>query len=108
MHDHNSSGNKDGGHKGMMWMMIPCLILLGILFFGGDKLASSGYLWLIVIGVCVVPHIWMMFKGHGGHKDDEMEGKSDLPVAGNTAPTGVALEKPSGEKDEHKHSGCCH
>src|SRR3989338_7996477 len=60
--------NKDGGHKGMLWMMIPCLLLLGVLFFGGVRLfASSGYLWLIVIAVCVVPHIWMMFKGHGGH-----------------------------------------
>ena len=82
MHNHNN-----GGHKGMMWMMIPCLLLLGVLFFGGSKLSSSGYLWLIVIGVCVVPHIWMMFKVPGEHKNDEAKDKED---------------------NEHKHGGCRH
>lgn len=97
MHNHNNNGNKDNGHKGMMWMMIPCLLLLGFLFFGGDKLPSSGYLWPIFIGVFVIAHIWMMFKGHGGHGDANIENKSD-----------VTLEK-SDTKDEHKHGGgCCH
>jgi len=67
MHNHN---NSKGGHKGMMWMMIPCLILLGVLFLGGGKLSSGGYLWLILIGVFIAVHIWMMFKGHDGHGGD--------------------------------------
>jgi len=66
MHNHNDN-NKDSGHKGMMWMMIPCLLLLGFLFLGGGNLSSSGYLWPILIGVFVIVHVWMMFKGHGGH-----------------------------------------
>ena len=89
MHDHNNNNeNKDNGHKGMMWMMIPCLLLFGVLFFGGGKLASLNYLWLVMIGVCMVPHIWMMFKGHGGHNDNNPEDKS--------------------EDDKHRHGGSCH
>lgn len=95
MHDHNN--NNGGGHKGMMWMMIPCLLLLGILFLGGGKLTSSGYLWPILIGVFVVAHVWMMIKGHGRHSSNDTEDK-----------IGDASAKESGAKDEHKHHGCCH
>lgn len=63
MHDHN----KKGGGNGMMWMMIPCLLLLGFLFLGGDKFSLGGYLWPILIGGFVLLYILMMFKGHGGH-----------------------------------------
>ena len=63
----NDNNNNNSGHKGMMWMMIPCLILLGFLFLGGDKFSSGGYLWFIFIGGFVLLHILMMFKGHGGH-----------------------------------------
>lgn len=69
--------NKNDGHKGMMWMMIPCFLLLGVLFFGGGKLSSSWYLWLIIIGICVGPHIWMMLRGHGSHGSENKE-KEDL------------------------------
>ena len=78
MHDHN----ENNGHKGMMWMMIPCILLVVIALFG-SKLASSNYLWLIILGVCVVPHIWMMLKGRGKHEDKD-------------------------ENDKSKHGGCCH
>mgnify|MGYP003393103175 CR=1 FL=1 len=79
MHDHN----ENNGHKGMMWMMIPCILLVVIALFGGSKLASSNYLWLIILGVCVVPHIWMMLKRRGKHEDKD-------------------------ENDKSKHGGCCH
>jgi len=93
MHNHNSS-DSGGGHKGMMWMMIPCLILVGVLFLGGGKLSGGGYLWPILIGVFVVAHVWMMFRGHG-HTNTEDK-------------TNDASAKESGAKDEHKHSGSCH
>jgi len=93
MHNHN----KDGGGKGMMWMMIPCLLLLGFLFIGGGSLSSGGYLWPILIGVFVLAHVWMMFKGHGGHGGNDTEDKTD-----------DTSTKESGAKDEHKHSGSCH
>ncbi len=96
MHNHN---DKDSGHKGMLWMMIPCLLLLGFLFFSGGKL-SSGYLWLIIIGVCVVPHIWMMLKGHGGHGG---HGDADTDEK-----TNVGEDSKTITKDEHKKGGCCH
>jgi hypothetical protein len=88
MHNHS----KNGGHKGMMWMMIPCLLLIAVVLFSRDKLVPPKYLWLIIVGVCVVPHVWMMFKGRGGHGeygDANMEDKTD----------DVSEEQP-GEKDE--------
>lgn len=97
MHDHSSSGNKDGGHKRMMWMMIPCLLLLGILFLGGDKLSSSEYLWPILIGAFVVAHVWMMFKGHRWHRGDDMENESN-----------AVLGKQHDPKNGHKHGGSYH
>lgn len=67
MRNHNDN-NKESGHKGMMWMMIPCLLLVGVLLLGGGSLSSGGYIWPILIGVFVIAHVWMMFKGHGGHR----------------------------------------
>ena len=89
MHNHDGKNNKS-----MMWMMIPCLILLGVLFFGRGKL-SSGYLWPVLIGVFVIAHVWMMFKGHGGHSDTDTDKKANVGEESKT-------------KDEHKHSGGCH
>lgn len=94
MRDHD---NKNTGHTGMRWMMILCLFLLSILFFGGGKLSSSGYLWPILIGAFVVAHVWMMFKGHGDHKENDTEDVSD-----------AAIEKQPAAKNEHTHSGSCH
>lgn len=93
MHNHN----KEGGGNGMMWMMIPCLLLVGVLFLGGGKLSGGGYLWPILIGVFVIAHVWMMMRGHGGHGGADTEDKID-----------DASAKQPGAKDEHKHSGSCH
>ena len=91
MHDHN--GKNDNW---MMWVMIPCLLLFGLLFFGGSKLISLRYFWLIMVGICVVPHVWMMFRGHGGHgNSDDKKSATDS-------------DKQPEEKNEHKHGGCCH
>jgi hypothetical protein len=75
---HNNTDKHDGGHKGMMWMMIPCFLILGFLFLSEGKLSSvssGGYLWPILIGIFVAAHIWMMFKGHGGQDDAHTEDK---------------------------------
>ena len=84
MHNHN------GNNKSMIWMMLPCILLMGFILLGGNKLSSSKYLWLIIVGVCVVPHLWMMFKGHGkcNDKDTNMENKTD--------------------DNKDKHNSCCH
>lgn len=70
MHSHDGKGGKN-----MMWMMIPCLLLMAFALFDGGSLVSSKYLWLIIVGVCVVPHIWIMFKGHGESTDTNTEEK---------------------------------
>lgn len=91
MHDHS----KKGGGRGMMWMMIPCLLLVGVLLLGGARLSGGGYLWPILIGVFVLAHVWMMFRGHGKHGDSGTEEKTDSTSK-------------SGSTGEHKHDGCCH
>lgn len=85
MHNHN----KSGGNNGMMWMMVFCFVLLGVLFLGGGKLSGSGYLGPVLIGVFVVAHVWMMFKGHGGHseqetKNDKIENKQNNENSGHS------------------------
>lgn len=95
MHNHDGKGNNN-----MIWMMIPCLLLLGFLFIGGGNLSSGGYLWPILIGVFVVAHVWMMLKGHGGHSDNNTEDKND--------DTSVKPSETKDENNKHKSGGCCH
>jgi hypothetical protein len=95
MHDHNNSDTKNSGHKGMIWMMIPCLLLLGFILLDGGTV-SSGYFWPILIGALVVVHIWMMFRGHNRHRSDTTEDKID----GNS--------ETKDEDSKHTHGGCCH
>lgn len=104
MHAHH---NQNDGYKRMMWMMIPCLLLVGVLLLGGDSVSSSGYLWPILIGLFVIAHIWFMRKGHGGQRDDDGETESNLSAASAVGADG-ALKKQPGAKEEHKHGGCCH
>lgn len=96
MHNHN----ENDGRKGMPWMVILCLLLLGFVFLGGGKLPSGGYLWPILIGVFVVAHVWMMFRGHGGHDDTNTEDKID----------DASAKQPEikDENNKHKSGGCCH
>ena len=56
----------------MMWRMVLCIVLLGILFLGGSVLPFSGYLWPIIIGVFILMHIWLMFRtNHGCNTEDD-------------------------------------
>lgn len=94
MHNHNG-----GNSKSMIWMMVPCLLLVVIFLFGGGGLASSKYLWLIMLGVCVIPHIWMMFKGHGEQNEVTTEDKID----------GTSEKQLETKNEDNKHGGsCCH
>ncbi|MCX6751214.1 MAG: hypothetical protein NT161_00365 [Candidatus Nomurabacteria bacterium] len=91
MHDHNNGK----GNNSMLWMMLPCILLIVVVLFGGGKLVASNYLWLVILGVCVVPHLWMMFKGgHGGHNDNTENKMDDIQT--------------KNENDKSKHSGGCH
>ena len=73
MHSHNGKNNSS-----MLWMMIPCILLLGVVVIGGGK-SSSGYLWPILIGVMVFAHIVMMLKGRKGHEQNDSD-KQDKKV----------------------------
>ena len=95
MHNHNGENSKS-----MLWMMLPCLLLVLFVLFGGAGLVSSKYLWLIILGVCVVPHLFMMFKGRGGHGDNDTEDKNN--------DTSVNQSETKDEDDKSKQGGCCH
>lgn len=97
MHNHDNKNND--GMRSMMWMMLPCLLLVVVLLLASGKLTSSGLLWPILIGGFVVLHVWMMFKGHGGH------GKSDEVDALNQSAT---TPEKQNANSEHKHGGSCH
>ena len=92
MHNHDGKNSKS-----MMWMMIPCLLLLAFIMFSGNGLGASKYLVFIMLGVCVVPHLWMMFKGgHGEHVDN------------NNTENKIDDSQTKNENDKSKHSGGCH
>ena len=81
----------------MMWMMLVCCALpLVILIFAGGKLSSGGYFWPILIGIFVVGHLAMMFRGHKKHEQH-----------GNTNENTNTSKQPE-TKDKNQHSGCCH
>ena len=96
MHNHN-----DKKDSSMLWMMLLCIPLLVILLLAGGKLFSAGYLWPILIGVFVVAHFWMMFRGHSDNSEhdghnSEAENKETPPAAANDT-----------HNEHKKHGGCC-
>ena len=92
MHNHN---DQTKGHKSMVWMMIPCLLLLAFLFISGSNLAGSRYFWLLIVGVCIVPHVWMLFK------------RKNRAMTENSTDSSIKQPETTG-KNKHKHGGCCH
>lgn len=78
-------------------LLIGALTLL-ILWFAGGTLSSSGYVWQILIGVFVIAHVWMMFKGHGGHGSTDKKEGSDA----------VSEKQPAAKNKHTQDGGCCH
>ncbi len=68
----------------MMWMMLGCAALFLVLFFAGDILPTK-VLFPLLIGLCVLAHLWMMVRGCGPSAD----------------------EKKNEEKKGGHHGGCC-
>lgn len=67
-----------------------------------NNLFSSGYFWPILIGVFIVAHIWMMFRGHGGHR-----GHSDANTENKIDDTLKKQPETKNEDNKQKHD-CCH
>ncbi|MBI5742621.1 MAG: hypothetical protein HZA25_02175 [Candidatus Niyogibacteria bacterium] len=86
----------------MLWMMLPCLLLLGILFFAGGRSFSGGYFAPVLIGAFIAAHIWMMFRGHGEHGRNHGNAEEDRKTAAGSP------EIKDASKDEPGHGGCCH
>ncbi len=85
--------NRDGkGGFPPLWMTVLCVVPVLILFFVGRRFYSGGYILPVLVGVCIVTHLWMMFRGHGSGKDNSEE--KEVPTE-------------HSDKKKHKHS-CCH
>ncbi len=55
------------------------MLSLVVLLFAGGGLFLAGYLWPVLIGVFITVHLWMMLKGHGGHRDVDEDDTTDTP-----------------------------
>lgn len=92
MHNHNDNEKQNSS---MMWMMLPCLLILVFaIFAGGGGLRSWPF--LLIIGGMVVAYLWMMFRGHGSHGDDHTDNAES--VSKKAEPT---------DHSKGNHS-CCH
>mgnify|MGYP001564243899 CR=1 FL=1 len=76
-------------------MLLGCGLMIVILAVFGDRL-SSGWLFALVIGACVVPHLFMM-RGHkNGHEH------------GDATPAATHVTSPTEDKPTNHKGGCCH
>ena len=53
------------------------------------------YIVWILVGGCIIMHLWMMIKGHGKHHDVEKD-EAD------------ADKNKNEDKNKHQHGNCCH
>jgi hypothetical protein len=98
MHNHNDKNNSS-----MMWMMVPCLLILVFaIFAGGGGLRSWPF--LLIIGAMVGGHLWMMFRGHG-HDSSGEEQQRDAADAEHASPENTPA---ASEKKGHSSHSCCH
>ncbi len=68
--------NRD--HKGhsMWWMMAGCILPLVLILFLKD--GNVRWVFLLVIGICLITHAAMMFR-HGKYRSSEEHNNSDTP-----------------------------
>ena len=92
---HNSS---------MMWMMLPCLLILAFALFTGGG-GPRSWPFLLVIGAMVVTHLWMMFRGHGSRSSDE--GHATMADGKQISPEDNSVVT-SAENKGHSDHSCCH
>ena len=82
-------------------MALGFVALILLIFFAGDKI-PSGVLWPILLGACLLSHIWMMRRGHATHTPEDAS-------ASNADET--KQEAAQSANDEHTkgggHRGCC-
>ena len=75
--------------------------MIVILAVFGERL-SSGWLFALVIGACVVPHLFMI----RGHKNGHEHGHEDDTQ--NATPAATHVTSPTEDKPTNHKGGCCH
>ena len=81
-------------------MLIGCGIMILVLVVFKDRL-TEGWLFALVIGACVIPHLFMM----RGHKKGHEHGGDTQ----DTTATAVQSAMPTTEEKPTNHKGgCCH
>lgn len=75
-------------------MLIGCGLMILVLAVFKDRL-TEGWLFALVIGACVIPHLFIMRGGkHGDHPHEDPH---------------VSVAPPSDDKPPtHKGGSCCH
>ncbi len=98
MDNHNEKQNHS-----MMWMMLPCLLILVFFVLAGGVSFGSWPL-LALVGIMVGAHLWMMFRGHGHGSSDENH--SDMTDTKQASPDDASPHVD--EKKDHSGHSCCH
>ena len=62
--------------KHLLWMLLGCGLLIVVLSVFGDRLSQS-WLIAIVLGACVIPHLFLMRGHHEKKEAPPQEKKSD-------------------------------
>ncbi len=76
----------------MKWMLLGCGVVLLLLFVASDVI-PSGFFLPILLGVCLLSHIWMMRRSHGSQTSEDKSAQH------------VEKKKTDGG---HSGGGCCH
>lgn len=86
----------------MAWMMLPCLLILAFAIFAGGG-GLRPWPFLLIIGIMVAGHLWMVFRGHGNKSYEEKHNDAvngERPSPGSTSSVD--------EKKNHSDHSCCH
>lgn len=79
---HNAHSNNN-----LLWMLLGCGLFIVLFAVFGDRL-SHWWLFALILGACVISHLFMM---RGNHHDRHNEAKPDTE-----------------DRNKHNKSSCCH
>ncbi len=65
-----NDNNNEKHNSSMIWMMLPCLLILGFVIFAAGGGVRS-WPFILIIGGMVVAHLWMMRRGHGSQDTED-------------------------------------
>ncbi len=92
MHNHSDG---EGGHRGMMWMMLICCLFPIVVLFGGTTFFKSidyGWVGIVLVGGFILFHCRHMFGLRSTRKQGEELTDNNVKK----------------DDDSKNHKNCCH